>query len=657
MSIDSASPLRPSWRNSPVAPPSHRSHRADPLWTRLALRGLLLVTAVAYLWNLSASGYANSFYAAAVEAGTKSWQALLFGSLDSANLITVDKPPAALWVMALSGRIFGFSSWSMLVPQALLGVSSVALLYAAVRRWSGAPVGLAAAAALAVTPVAALMFRFNNPDALLVLLEVAAGYTTVRAVDAAATRAGTRWLVATGVLLGFGFLTKMLQVMLVVPALAGVYLLVAEVRVGRRVAQLAWAGVALVVSAGWYVALVQLWPASSRPYIGGSNHNSLLELVLGYNGLSRLTGGSGSGGPGGAGPSRSGGGGGLDGFGGTSGLGRLFNSELGGQISWLLPAALVALLAGLWLTRRAPRGDRSRAGLVLWGGWLVVTALVLSLMGGIMHAYYSVALAPGLAATLAIGTALVWARREHWAARVTFAAGVTGSAAWSAVLLTRTPEFLPWLPWTVLGAGAVAGLAVLLPPARWAKVVTPVVVVAGLVAAGAGTTAYTAVTVASSHHGSIVTAGPVTGIEPDRGPGTGMGGTEPSTELVVLLRTAGTTWSAATVGAQDAATLELASGSAVMALGGFIGSDPAPTLGQFTAWVAEGKVRYFISSAAGSEPGRETHPAGPGEAGPGGFGPGGTDSQSAKIRAWVERHYSATTVGGYTVYDLATTAR
>jgi hypothetical protein len=177
-------------------------------------------------------------------------------------------------------------------------------------------------------------------------------------------------------------------------------------------------------------------------------------------------------------------------------------------------------------------------------------------------------------------------------------------------------------------------------------------VIAGLVAAGAGTTAYTAVTVASSHHGSIVTAGPATGTGLGGGPGARMGVSEPSTELVVLLRTAGTTWSAATVGAQGAASLELATGSAVMALGGFIGSDPAPTLGQFTAWVAEGKVRYFIGSASGGEPGRETHTAGPG-----GFGPGGTDSQSAKIRAWVERHYSATTVGGYTVYDLATTAR
>ena len=184
-------------------------------WQRLALPTLLLVTAVAYLWDLSASGNANTFYAAAVQAGTKSWKAFFFGSLDSSNFITVDKPPASLWVMALSGRIFGFSSWSMLAPQALEGVAAVALLYASVKRWFGAGAALAAGALLAATPVAALMFRFNNPDALLVLLLVAAAYCLTRALE----RAGTRWVVAAGPMIGFAFLAKMMQAFLVVPAL------------------------------------------------------------------------------------------------------------------------------------------------------------------------------------------------------------------------------------------------------------------------------------------------------------------------------------------------------------------------------------------------------------------------------------------------------
>ncbi len=192
-------------------------------WQRLALPTLLVVTAVAYLWDLSASGYANSFYAAAVQAGTKSWKAFFFGSIDSSNYITVDKPPASLWVMALSGRIFGFSSWSMLAPQALEGVAAVALLYASIKRWFGTGAGLAAGALLAATPVAALMFRFNNPDALLVLLLVAAAYCLTRALE----RAGTRWVVAAGTMIGFAFLAKMMQAFLVLPAFALVYLVAA----------------------------------------------------------------------------------------------------------------------------------------------------------------------------------------------------------------------------------------------------------------------------------------------------------------------------------------------------------------------------------------------------------------------------------------------
>src|SRR4051794_306292 len=367
----------PTGTGASSAPPPIRSRSRRELG---GLAVLLVGTAGLYLWNLGANGYANSFYAASVQAGTKSWKALLFASLDAGNVVTVDKPPASMWVMALSGRIFGFSSWSMLVPEALMGVASVALVYAAVRRISGPTAGLLAGAVLALTPVAVVMFRFNNPDALLVLLMVAAAYAVVRATEVASTR----WLVLAGVLIGFGFLTKMMQAFLVLPAFVLVYLVCAPTGFWRRVRQLLASAVALVVSAGWYVALVELWPADSRPYIGGSQGNSLLELALGYNGLSRIFGGEGGpgggrpnletlppltggtatpeliqlGGPGGGGP-------GGGGFGGTPGLGRLFNETSGGQISWLLPAALVLFGLGLWLVRRAPRTDRVRASLLL----------------------------------------------------------------------------------------------------------------------------------------------------------------------------------------------------------------------------------------------------------------------------------------------------
>ena len=247
----------------------------------------MALTALLYLWDLTRNGWANDFYAAAVQAGTKSWKAFFFGSFDSANFITVDKTPASLWVMELSGRVFGFNQWSMLVPQALEGVASVALLYAAVRRWFGPAAGLVAGLVLALTPVAALMFRFNNPDALLVLLMTAAAYTLVRAVE----NGRTRWLVFCGVLLGFAFLAKMLQAFLVVPGFAIAYLWAGAPRsLLRRAWQTVVMGAGIIVGAGWWVLIAELTPAADRPYFGGSTNNNILQLAIGYNGLGRITG-------------------------------------------------------------------------------------------------------------------------------------------------------------------------------------------------------------------------------------------------------------------------------------------------------------------------------------------------------------------------------
>ncbi|GAA3782902.1 glycosyltransferase family 39 protein [Micromonospora maritima] len=484
---------------TPADPPAGPPGR-EPRWVRPALLGLLAATGLLYLWGLGASGWGNAFYSAAVQAGSQSWEAFFFGSSDAANSITVDKTPASLWLMALTVRLFGLSSWSILVPQALLGVASVGVLYAAVRRWYGPTAGLLAGAVLALTPVATLMFRFNNPDALLVFLLVAAAYATVRAVETASAR----WLALTGTLVGLGFLTKMLQAFLVIPVFAGVYLLSAPTGPGRRIRHLLLAGLAVVVSAGWWVAIVELVPASARPYIGGSQNNSILELTLGYNGLGRITGdevGSVGGG------ARPGGGGGGP-FSGQAGLLRMFDTEVGGQISWLLPAALILLVAGLWLAGRAPRTDRTRAGLLLWGGWLLVTGLIFSFMSGIFHAYYTVALAPAVGALVGIGTTLLWRARSapvptpippvavaptgpvppagvpssppapvgrrrplgafagRWRGLVAtlFLSGTMAVTAWwSWHLLGRSPEWHPWLRPTVLAAGlAVAALLLLL---------------------------------------------------------------------------------------------------------------------------------------------------------------------------------------------------
>ncbi|MET8065012.1 ArnT family glycosyltransferase [Micromonospora sp. NPDC005686] len=550
----------------PVSPETRTG--SDPRWARPALVGLLVVTALLYLWGLGASGWANAFYSAAVQAGSQNWTAFLYGSSDAANSITVDKTPASLWLMALSVRIFGLSGWSILVPQALLGVASVGVLYATVRRWYGPAAGLLAGAVLALTPVAALMFRFNNPDALLVFLLVAAAYATVRAVETASTR----WIALTGVLVGFGFLTKMLQAFLVIPVFAGVYVLAAPTGLGRRIRQLMLAGLAVVVSAGWWVAIVELVPASARPYIGGSQNNSILELTLGYNGLGRITGdevGSvGGGGRPGGGP-----------FSGQAGLLRMFDTEVGGQISWLLPAALILLVAGLWLAGRAPRTDRTRAGLLLWGGWLLVTGLIFSFMSGIFHAYYTVALAPAVGALVGIGITLLWRARSapvrwrRFAATLVLAGTLAVTAWWSWHLLGRTPDWHPWLRPTVLALGLTAAALLATsaflthrtvppsPPApvikefvsgsgvqgdanslvnseagatagpgagftgRVVRWVVPVVSVAGIAVALAGPAAYAMQTAATPQSGSIPSAGPA-GAGGFGGPG-GPGGRMP----------------------------------------------------------------------------------------------------------------------------------
>ncbi len=377
----------------------------DSPLVRPALLALLLATGLLYLWGLGASGWANSFYSAAVQAGSASWKAFFFGSSDASNSITVDKTPMSLWPMSLSVRIFGLSSWSMLVPQALMGVGSVGLLYATVRRTTrNAWAGLLAGAILALTPVAVLMFRFNNPDALLTLFLIAAVYATIRAIES--PERAVRWLVLGGTLVGFAFLTKMLQAFLVLPPLAAVYLIAAKPSIGKRLSHLLVAFGSMIAAAGWWIAIVELWPASSRPYIGGSQNNSILELTLGYNGFGRLNGDE-VGSVGGGGGNNTGGG-----MWGSTGLFRLFTSEIGGQIAWLLPAALASLALGVWFCRKSGRTDRQLTGLIVWGGWLLVTGLTFSFMAGIFHAYYTVALAPAIAALVAIGASILWEHRE-----------------------------------------------------------------------------------------------------------------------------------------------------------------------------------------------------------------------------------------------------
>ena len=603
--------LRSLWRGRPQ----------DPAWFRPLLILLLAATAGAYLIDLTVSNDANSFYAAAVQAGTKSWKAFFFGSIDASNFITVDKPPAFLWMMDLSGRIFGFSSASMLVPEVLEGVISVGLLASAVKRWYGAGAGLLAGALLALTPVAALMFRYNNPDALMVCLVVASAYCLVRSLEGASTK----WLLGVGACLGFAFLAKMMEAFLVVPGFAVVYMIAAPTSVRRRATQLVGAGVAMLVCAGWWVAIVELWPAASRPMIDGSPSNSILNLIFDYNGFGRLTGNESGGGGRGGGANFSGG----------TGISRLFNDSMGAQASWMIPAALVVLVAGLIWCGRRPRTDRFRAGLLLFGSWLVVTGIVFSFSAGTIHTYYTVALAPPIAALAAIGAVELWRRREALLARGLLALIVALTAGWSVVLLSRDSSWESWLTPLVIVTGVVAIAALLAPVRFWSRTAIAVAVIAA-VACLAAPVAYTADTITTAHTGSTPTAGPASaggfggggfggraggaggfggrafgagtgagtasGTAPTRSGAGGFGATTTTSSALAKLLEASTSyrWAAATDGSQSAASLELASnGSPVMAIGGFSGLGGNLSLSTFETYVRAGDIHYYIAGSGG----------------------------------------------------------
>ncbi|MGZ8723112.1 MAG: glycosyltransferase family 39 protein [Aeromicrobium sp.] len=640
-----------------------RGNPEDSPLARPTLLGLLLTTCLLYLWGLGASGWANSFYSAAAQAGSESWKAFFFGSSDAANSITVDKTPMSLWVMALSVRLFGLSSWSILAPQALMGVAAVGLLYATVRRSTdNAWAGLLAGTVLALTPVAVLMFRFNNPDALLTLLLIGSVAATLRAIES--PEKAVRWLALGGALVGFAFLTKMLQAFLVLPPLALVYLLAAKPSIGKRLVHLLIAFGSMVAAAGWWIVIAELWPASSRPFIGGSTGNSVLELTLGYNGFGRLTG------------EETGSVGGNRGRGSTGVL-RMFDSEAGGQIAWLLPAALLLTAAGLWFLRGAGRSDKRLSALVVWGGWLVVTVLTFSFMAGIFHAYYTVVLAPAIASTVAIGATILWERRSDPIARICLAVVVAFTASFAYALLDRSPTFLPGLKWAVVLVGFVAAFLLVflgrLP--RWANLA---VAIGAMVSILAGPTAYAIDTAATPHLGSIPSAGPSgqggpggmgggrmpggpggpppggqagpapTG-QPQTPPGVPGGGTggntggllsgsQPTSAITKLLTADASsyTWAAAAIGSNSAAGYQLASEQPVMPIGGFNGSDSSPTLAQFEGYVADGEIHYFIASGDG-----------------GGGGPRPSGGSSSAISDWVAANFTARTVDGVTLYDLS----
>ena len=641
-----------------------RGDTEEAAWVRPAFAGVLVLAAVLYIWNLTISGYANTYYSAAALSASQSWSAWFFGSFDAANFITVDKPPLSTMLMGLSVRLFGLSSWSILLPEALTGVATVGVLFLAVKRSFGAVAATIAAIVMALTPAAVLIFRFNNPDALLTLLLVLSAWALLRSLE----NGSFRWMALAAACVGLAFLTKYLQAYLVLPGYALVFGFSANTTLRRRIVGLLVAFVTVLVTSGWWVLIVEMLPSGSKPFIGGSTPGSPLDLIFGYDGLGRIFGSSG----GGAG---FGGGGGF-GFSGDVGPLRLFNDEMFGQIAWLIPLAAICLVVGLYRRRWAHRTDLAFAGYMLWGTWFVVTAIVFSYMSGIIHSYYAVALAPAIAALVGAGLVDLW--KSHlriWVGGIAVGAVCLGTAWFGSTLLDRTPTFDPGLGSVAIVLAAVALLVLVVtslpslvervPVRRLALVAAGVGVCATLIAPAA----YAIDTTGNAYGGGDPHPGPGTATSDfgSGGPGAfgggpggftgftgmpgnggtpiglagdggGLGGDSSDTALLKYLvaNRGAATWIAAMSSAQEAGSVEIATGLPVMAMGGFTGSDPTPTLDQLKSYVASGKLRFVVTSG-----------------GFGGGGFGGTDSTG--VSSWVTSNCTSVAYGGTSasLYDCS----
>jgi 4-amino-4-deoxy-L-arabinose transferase-like glycosyltransferase len=419
---------------------------------RPELVALVVVAAGLNLWDLSRNGWANDYYAAAVRSMTMSWHNFLFASFDPSGVMTVDKPPLSLWVEALSARIFGFNSWAILAPQALMGTATVALVYDLVRRPFGRIAGFIGGLTLALTPISVAMSRHNNPDAALILCSVAALWFTVRAAE----DGRTKWIVLAGIAVGLGFEAKMAAALLIVPGIALAWLWTSPHRPLKTARQLLAGGAAMIAVGGAWPLLVTLTPAADRPWIAGTADNSIWSLITGYNGVGRISGQSG--GPGGAG----GFGGGSTTFGGNTGLLRLVNDALGGQVGWLLGFALVSAI-GLVVLTRLRRRDPLTGWTIAIGGAFGAAAITFSFASGIFHPYYVSLLAPFSAALVGAGAAQLMRRDLH--ARLLGPLAI-GAGVATELAVMHSEATLAWLePIVIVVAVAAAlGLALLTQP-------------------------------------------------------------------------------------------------------------------------------------------------------------------------------------------------
>ncbi|MDI5978268.1 glycosyltransferase family 39 protein [Amycolatopsis magusensis] len=563
-----------------------------PVWT---LAGICVLAALLYAWGFASGSWGNTYYTAGVKAMSSGFTDFLFGAYDPAGAVSVDKPPMSLWPQVVSVWIFGYHGWAILLPQVLAGVGAVFLLHRTVRRWAGEASGLFAALLLALTPITVAVNQVNLPDTLLVLLLVAAAYAVTRSIE---DGRHTGWLLWSAFFVGCAFTTKMLQAWIVVPGLAAAFLVGASGPVRRKLLDLLAAGLVLFVSSFWWPALRDWWPGE-KPYMASTADGTAMDLIFGYNGFGRLFGAEG-----GAAVATQAGGGNVGVAGGASGVTRMFGAAGGGQISWLLPLALLVLVLAAVGFRKA--GREWRAGWVLWGGWLLLAGLLFSFAQGVMHPYTATMLAPAVAALCAAGIPLLWrAYRGDTAAWVLLPLAVAGTAAWAWVVISRNLAWHGWLRWAVLVAG-VAAVLVLVLAKRRAELRRPALVLTltAIVLAPAVWSVGTAVD--GNRIGVLPSAGPLSELFAKlKGSPGGFGGlltADLSQENRRILAYAKENSGGAEIvlaverGSTAASPFLIHTDETVVALGGYAGADPAPSPARLSDWVAQGRLRFVLSS-------------------------------------------------------------
>ncbi|MFJ4037991.1 ArnT family glycosyltransferase [Microbacterium sp. NPDC090007] len=631
--------------------------RRQPRGWPLGLASIGLLALVLTGWQVWA-GAPSEYYASIALSMSRSWSNFFFGAVDPAGTVTLDKIPGSFWIPALFVRVFGFSAWTVILPNALAAVAAALLTAVTARRTAGVRAGLVAGAIVAVTPILVAVARSNQPETFFVLGLAATAWAGVRAVQ----QRSAGWLIAAGALVGLSFQFYMLEAWAVWPALAAAYLVTRQ-SWARRIGHLAVAGVVSLAASLWWVVIVSLIPADSRPFIGSTLANDPWEMVFGYNGLGRFSATADSTAYESFTPP----------FSGDPGVLRLFNAQLAGQIAWLVPAALVALVV-LWVLRF------SRPVTVLLTVWTLTFAAMFSAVAG-MHQFYTAALAVPLALVIAVALAVSHRSRRTWpqvaivgaagatALGIGLAAGgysvpvavvqaVAAGIAIALLLFRRAPR-------GTTTAAMLVGL--LLTPAVWSAVtiahpssINPVAggvsemtgggggfgTGGGMPGAGRDGRAAGALPGGAAPGGAAPGGAAPGGAAGDGGRSGGAAGggatSTVDTQLLAWLQqnAAGSTYLAATFGAQSAAQLILASdGGSFLPIGGFNGTDAVPTLDEFISLVESGEVRYVIEPA-----GQWTGSRG------GGVSGGDTTSASAQIREWVGQHCALDTSAPSTVY-------